>query len=60
MKPKAPCKDCDERYSGCHGKCDKYKTWSNSWTEANRLAKKDLEDNTLYRNVRKGTRRRHS
>lgn len=25
MKPKPPCKDCQNRYVGCHGKCDAYK-----------------------------------
>ena len=24
MKPLAPCKDCDERYLGCHDSCKKY------------------------------------
>jgi len=23
----APCKDCTERYLGCHDYCDKYKEW---------------------------------
>lgn len=24
MKPKAPCKDCEKREPGCHGKCEEY------------------------------------
>lgn len=23
----SPCKDCPERFPGCHGKCDKYNKW---------------------------------
>lgn len=23
-KVKAPCKDCKDRFSGCHSECDKY------------------------------------
>ena len=25
---KTPCRGCDDRYVGCHGKCDRYKEWS--------------------------------
>ena len=28
MNEIAPCKDCTERHTGCHGSCDKYKEWS--------------------------------
>lgn len=35
---KSPCKDCDERYLGCHSKCSKYKEF--------RAAKdKEIEEN---------------
>lgn len=27
MKPQAPCKDCKDRYLGCHDRCEKYKTF---------------------------------
>lgn len=60
MRPKAPCKGCTERYSGCHGKCDKYKSWSNDWNEANRLIRKDLQDNTSFKNIGNSKRRRYS
>lgn len=29
MFPKAPCKDCPDRYVGCHGKCQKYIDYKN-------------------------------
>jgi predicted ATP-dependent serine protease len=22
-----PCRDCEERHEGCHGKCEKYTSW---------------------------------
>ena len=22
-----PCKNCEDRYVGCHGECDRYKEW---------------------------------
>lgn len=35
---KAPCKDCDERYAGCHSKCERYKAFDTANKE--RLDKK--------------------
>lgn len=35
---KAPCKDCDERYAGCHAKCERYKAFDTDNKE--RLDKK--------------------
>ena len=35
---KAPCKDCDERYAGCHAKCERYKAFDTANKE--RLDKK--------------------
>lgn len=26
---RAPCKDCKDRETGCHGKCARYKQWKN-------------------------------
>ena len=28
MRPQAPCKDCPNHAPGCHGKCDKYKQFT--------------------------------
>lgn len=36
MKPQAPCKDCDERYLGCHDRCEKYKEFSDKVLEWNK------------------------
>lgn len=30
---KNPCKDCPDRYPGCHAKCEKYKAWKKEWDE---------------------------
>lgn len=27
MKPKAPCKDCEKREPGCHGRCEEYEAF---------------------------------
>lgn len=38
----APCKDCNKRYVGCHGRCEKFYTWKKlkyDWDEKVRQAK---------------------
>ena len=30
---KCPCKECEERYAGCHGKCPEYTEWKKSHDE---------------------------
>ena len=35
------CKDCKDRYVGCHSNCDDYKKYSERLEEANRLRKYD-------------------
>lgn len=37
IKPIPPCRDCEERYGGCHGKCDGYKTFRKELDEYNEL-----------------------
>lgn len=32
---KFPCKDCSDRYLGCHGKCEKYKEANDKNIQAN-------------------------
>lgn len=32
---KIPCKDCQDRKLGCHGKCDKYSEYRKCQDEAN-------------------------
>ena len=41
MNETAPCKDCTERHTGCHGSCEKYKEWQ----ERYRAQQKHLADN---------------
>lgn len=31
-----PCKECADRFIGCHGKCEKYKTWRAEYDEINK------------------------
>jgi len=62
----APCKTCEDRYSGCHSKCLSYKVWKENWNkskeaidgEANR--ERMLNNFTVdgYRRVAKLMRRR--
>lgn len=32
MMEMAPCKDCPDRHTACHGSCDKYKQWKERHT----------------------------
>lgn len=34
------CKDCPNRYPGCHGKCEKYKQEKEAWNKLNAEANK--------------------
>ena len=38
-----PCKDCEKRHVGCHGKCNDYKEWHKE-----HLIQKRKEWNTRY------------
>ena len=29
----APCQGCEDRHSGCHSECKKYKSWKDEWYE---------------------------
>lgn len=59
---KAPCKDCEKRYVGCHGRCEKYLEFKKANDE--RLKQKSLEidadqyaiDNTMR--IRRSWQRR--
>lgn len=59
---KAPCKDCENRYVGCHGRCEKYLEFKKANDE--RLKQKSLEidadqyaiDNTMR--IRRSWQRR--
>lgn len=59
---KTPCKDCEKRYIGCHGRCEKYLEFKKANDE--RLKQKSLEidadqyaiDNTMR--IRRSWQRR--
>ena len=31
MRETAPCKGCTDRYTACHGSCEKYQEWLNQF-----------------------------
>lgn len=35
-----PCKDCEERFVGCHSQCEKYKEWRSARDEINGIVRK--------------------
>ena len=52
MRTISPCKDCTDRYVGCHADCEKYLAWKAEWNEY----KKGKPDNGItfnHANVRK-------
>ena len=48
-----PCHYCQKRTSGCHGKCEEYKTFQEEWEKEKRWLRKEnasvLKPNTRYR-----------
>ena len=56
----APCKNCKDRYVGCHSKCDKYIKFKKDLRKAKYQEKidKKIEDDIWYtiNEVRKGRR----
>ena len=50
----APCKDCVERESGCHGKCEKYAEYKKACAEKREKTKRDaFVDYAISRSKRK-------
>jgi hypothetical protein len=59
---KAPCKDCDAREIGCHGKCEDYKHYKAhklaEWIYATRNKRKEeLADRVHFDNVTRTQKR---
>jgi len=60
---KSPCKNCPDRYVGCHGQCDSYQTWKakySEWTESVSTKRKKeiapckfMQDNSAKRKKRR-------
>lgn len=42
-KPKAPCKECTNRYLGCHDKCTNYKEYKKSEDDRKALIRKNRD-----------------
>ena len=38
----APCKDCPDRYVGCHSKCEKYLSFRKKLNEHNKKTREEL------------------
>lgn len=36
-----PCKGCEERYAGCHGKCEMYGTWKSQVNSRKEIIEKE-------------------
>lgn len=36
---RAPCKGCEDRVAGCHGKCKKYTSWREKVAKAREVAR---------------------
>lgn len=47
-KSPSPCKDCEERHSGCHSKCKKYGEWSEIRLQHKRKFKDEVIKNRRY------------
>ena len=54
---KAPCKDCPDRYLGCHDHCDKFKEFRRNQDEFKRLRKEKIEAENAYYDVRNSRRK---
>lgn len=55
---KAPCRDCEEREIGCHGKCEEYrrykiKHYAESIYEYRNKMREKIADNVHFENCRK-------
>ena len=42
-KPKAPCKECTDRYLGCHDRCNTYIDYKKSEDERKAIIKKNRD-----------------
>ena len=48
IRDKPPCKGCNERFTACHDKCDKYKEWKRDLDELNKR-RKEYENKPFVR-----------
>ncbi len=54
---KCPCKDCERRSVGCHGKCDDYKEWKNKHDAVRQKERQERQNQ--FGNYRMGNRIRY-
>lgn len=47
----APCKDCSDRYLGCHGKCPKYRLWRVKHDSLNKAISDTIEEQKAYDDI---------
>ena len=61
MKPTAPCKDCEDRHSGCHSECEKYKAFKEESLQYNLELGKIYGANVYFDNkaAQNASRRKH-
>ena len=58
ITPNAPCRGCEDRYLGCHDKCEKYQEDKRLSEEASRrVAEKKKFEATFYAEHRKACTR---
>jgi len=50
VKLSAPCKDCEDRGVGCHGKCEKYRAYKERMSEERRKCLKAYGDEQIHEN----------
>ena len=57
-KNDSPCYQCSERYSGCHGKCEKYSKWREHHILEQRKIRSAIEAENAFHsyNVESGER----
>jgi len=46
---KNPCKDCPNRYPGCHSKCERYKAWKQEWDKLKEKERIYNEQQRIFR-----------
>jgi len=46
---KNPCKDCPNRYPGCHSKCEQYKAWKQEWDKLKEKERIYNEQQRIFR-----------
>lgn len=54
---RCPCKGCDRRKLGCHGRCEQYKAWTASRHEINRKRYAEQDVRQLSRDHERKYRR---